>query len=72
LAPSVISSLLKPKTGSGGGSDGTAPTVKAPVAMPTINSTAIAAAKKKSIIEQMANRGRASTILTGNNDRLGS
>ncbi len=71
-APFVISSLLKPKTGSGGNADGAAaPTVQKPVAMPTTNSAAVAAAKKKSIIQQMANRGRASTILTGNSDILG-
>ena len=41
--------------------------------MPTADSDAVAAAKKKSIIEQMASRGRASTILTdtAGSDKLG-
>lgn len=70
IAPTVVSSLLKPKSQTGI-SGTSAPTVQAPLAMPTINNTAIAAEKKKSIIQQMANRGRMSTILTGNNDLLG-
>lgn len=49
------------------------PTVTTPTEMPTADSSAVAAAKKKSIIEQMAARGRASTILTdtATSDKLG-
>jgi len=51
--------------------EGAAPTVGAPVAMPVFNSAAIAQAKKKSVAKQMSNRGRASTIMTDDSERLG-
>lgn len=45
-----------------------APSVRKVNAMPTADSAEVMAAKKKSIVEQMRSRGRASTILT---DKLG-
>ena len=46
----------------------------APVAdpvMPTPDDDAIRQARRRSIIQQMGRRGRASTILTGDSDKLG-
>jgi hypothetical protein len=45
------------------------PVVKPPVAMP--DQDAIDADKKRSLADQLARRGRASTILTDQNDKLG-
>lgn len=68
----VGSSLLKPQAAQALGLNGQGiQTVSAPTLMPSPDDQAIAEAKKKSIIEQMANRGRASTILTDNSDKLG-
>ena len=47
----------------------TAPTITPPVAMP--DQQAIEADKKRSLADQLARRGRASTILTDQNDKLG-
>ena len=51
------------------------PSSTAQTAMPTPDSTAIAQAKRRSISAQIARRGRASTILTGDQggtEKLGS
>lgn len=50
-----------------------APTVSAPATMPTPGDANTAAARRKSLSEQQARRGRASTILTdtGATDTLG-
>lgn len=69
VAPTVLSTLMRPKGGAA--EAGEIPEVTAPVTMPTPNSNDVAKARKKSLIQQMQNRGRASTILTGNSERLG-
>lgn len=51
-----------------------APTVPTPITTPLPNDQAVQAAKKKSIAQQIASSGRASTIFTdtsGGTDRLG-
>jgi serine acetyltransferase len=65
LASGVIQKALAP------GIPALAPKASAVLQQPTADSTEVAAAKKKSIIEQMASRGRASTILTDTTDKLG-
>ncbi len=70
VGPAVVSSLLSKQ--SGGSTDAPdAPEITAPVAMPTPNSMDVTKARKKSLIQQMQRRGRASTILTGNSEKLG-
>lgn len=67
LAGSVLGGLL-----TGGKETAPAPPpVEAPKAVPTADSTAVAAAKKKAALEQQARAGRASTILTDDSDKLG-
>lgn len=61
--------FMKPEAGAAGTTAAAAaPTVAAPTTMPTPDDKAVQDAKKKSIIEQLANRGRASTILTDQNN----
>lgn len=51
------------------------PTVTPPTPMPTPGDDGARAAKRKSLMDQMARQGRASTILTdqsGTSDKLGS
>ena len=47
------------------------PPIAAPTAMPTADSAAVAEARKRSMLEQAARGGRASTILTDTSDKLG-
>ncbi len=47
------------------------PVLKPPTLMPVADGKAVEDAKRKSIIQQLAMRGRASTILTGNDNPLG-
>ncbi len=64
IASKAISTLMTPKMPS-------APGVPAPTEMP--DAATIAAAKQRAIIQQISNRGRASTILTdGNSTKLGN
>lgn len=65
VASTVLSAALKP---SGSSSPGAMPAVPPPITMPIANDQAAADAKKRSIAEQIARRGRASTILTGDTD----
>lgn len=70
LASGVVGSLF----GGGKGSapaPAPAPVVAKPTAMPTPDDAAVAAAKKRSIAAQIQRQGRASTILTGDNEALG-
>lgn len=60
---SVVDSIF-----GGGQKAAAAPAVAPPTPMPNPDDAAIAAAKKKSIAEIMGRQGRASTILTGNDD----
>lgn len=48
-----------------------APTVAEPVVMPTEDTAAVAAAKKKKAAEVQSRSGRQSTILTEQTDKLG-
>ncbi len=62
---------------SGGGSAPhvqAAPTPLAPQTMPTVDSSAVQKAQSQSLEEQLARRGRASTILSqsGTTDKLGA
>jgi len=45
-----------------------APTPEKPTVMPTENAPTMAAARKKSLMDQAQRQGRASTILTSNQD----
>jgi hypothetical protein len=66
--------FMKPEAGAAGaGSAPTALAVDKPTVMPTPDDKTVQDAKKKSIIEQLSNRGRASTILTDqtNDQKLG-
>ena len=47
------------------------PEIPKPITMPTIDDAAVQAAKRRSILEQISRRGRASTILTSQTDKLG-
>lgn len=47
------------------------PEVPKPTLLPTIDDNAVKEAKRRSLLEQVARRGRASTILTGTTDKLG-
>lgn len=79
---SLLSSLVVNKmSGGGGGAESgpsvtqiAAPAVTKPTTMPTADSEAVTAAKRRSISEMLSRQGRASTILTGqdsNTDALG-
>ena len=77
-AGTFIGSLLNPATAIAGGAYGagkdiknatTLPTIPKAATMPTIDDVAVQAAKRRSLLEQISRRGRASTILT--TDKLG-
>lgn len=64
--------------GGGGGNSAPAPTVlapapvvAAPAPMPTIDDAAVKAAKKKSLQAAQQRGGRAATVLTDGEDKLG-
>lgn len=72
VAGAVISSVLAPKPkGQTDAVAAAAPTVAPVTPMPTADDSAVAAAKKKSIADQIATQGRASTILSQTSDSLG-
>lgn len=57
----------------GGGQVYTPPPIPAPPVMPVPDDTAVKAAKRKSLAEQLRRRGRASTILSDEStDTLGA
>jgi hypothetical protein len=58
VIPSVMSGLMSDSS--------SAPTPTKPNVMPTPDDQAVQQAQRRSITAQMARRGRASTILTGN------
>jgi hypothetical protein len=70
IVSSVVSNALAPKPLKGSASSGaTAPTLAGVTGMP--DPLAQEAARKKSLIEQVSRRGRASTILTENSNPSG-
>ncbi len=72
LAASTFAGMMADKPSQN--ASASAPTVSTPTAMPTPGDANTEAAKKKSLAEQLARRGRASTILTdsGATDTLGA
>ncbi len=70
VAGAVVTSALAPKPGQAP-ELAAAPVAEKPTVMPTANDAQATAAKKKSIAEQVAAQGRASTILTDKSDTLG-
>jgi len=71
VAGSMIGKMMSPDTPAAQAT--AAPTVSAPTVMPTPGDANTDAAKRKSLSDQLARRGRASTILTDNGvtDTLG-
>lgn len=68
----VVKSVVGALTGGGEKPQVIQPPAAPPVTpMPTPDDAAVAEAKKKSIASVLNRTGRASTILTGNNDTLG-
>jgi len=69
LASGVVGSIF------GGGKQAApaapAPAVEKPTVMPTPDDEAAQKAKKRSIVAQIQRQGRASTILTGDNEAMG-
>lgn len=66
LDPGGLARKTNQKLGLTGGDETIEQTANStPIAMPTADSAAIATAKRRSISAQIARRGRASTILTG-------
>lgn len=49
----------------------TAPIVAAPTVMPTADDAAVKAAKKRALVQSQQRGGRAATILTAEDDKLG-
>lgn len=73
IATSVAGGLIANLFGGGGDSQPApaAPKVEPVTPMPTPNDAAVKDAKRKSIAAMAARQGRASTILTGNEDATG-
>jgi len=73
VGSAVIQQIMKPSQSSAPATP--APTLAAPTPMPTPGDDAAKAQKRKSLMDQMARQGRASTILTdqtGTSDKLGA
>lgn len=68
LAGSVASTVLGKVLGGKDDNPPPAPTPTAPTVMPTADDASVQAARKKSIADQTHRQGRASTILTSDQD----